>query len=320
MERMKYIFKLYLLLLSLALLASCTERSLELRPEPEPDPEPVAVRLYTGIQTRAAVDAFDGTPLCVACGTATGSYTECWDGVATDNEILLTPVRYYPLDGSPLYLRSFYPPAPLGADGTLVYTLTGEEDLLMSPELAGSQDNPFTMEEERRLTHRHLLTKLSFHLKLDAAETDQYSIRALHLNGLTRQVTLSLLTEELSSDASTLSVTVYDATGDDSGFPFENGAADLPGYVLVQPKAEFTIDLHLAVDNEPAHDLVYTELPVHFEGGSGEGGVAYTVKVDIPDPVSPDPVEISVTATVTSWKDGNGGSGEIVPDKDKSKE
>lgn len=317
MERITYIFKLYPLLLSLALLASCTERSLELRPEPEPGPEPVAVRLYTGIRTRAAVDAFDGTPLCVACGTATGSYAECWDGVATGNEIVLTPVRYYPLDGSPLYLRSFYPPAPLGADGTLVYTLTGEEDLLMSSELVGSQDNPFTVEEERRLTHRHLLTKLSFHLKLDAADTGKYSIRALHLNGLTCQVTLSLLTEELSSDAATLSVTVYDAAGGVSGFPFEDGAADLPGYVLVQPEAEFTIDLHLAVDDNPAHDLVYTELPVRFEDGSGEGGVAYTVKVDIPDPVSPEPVGVSVTATVTSWTDGNGGSGEIVPDKDK---
>lgn len=317
MERMTYIFKLYPLLLSLALLASCTERSLELRPEPEPKPEPVAIHLYTGIQTRAAVDVFDGTPLCVACGTATGNYVECWDGVATDNEIVLTPVRYYPLDGSPLYLRSFYPPAPLSADGMLVYTLTGEEDLLMSSELIGSQDNPFTVDEERRLTHRHLLTKLSFHLKLDAADTNKYNIRALHLNGLTRQVTLSLLTEELSSDATTLSVTVYDATEGGSGFPFEDGAADLPGYVLVQPEAEFTIDLHLAVDDNPAHDLVYKELPVHFEGGSGEGGVAYTVKVDIPDPVSPKPVEVSVTATVTSWRDGNGGSGEIVPDRDK---
>ncbi len=319
MERKISLYKLLLLwlLLPAALLSSCTERSLELRPEPEPEPEPVAIRLYTGIRTRAAVDAFEGTPICVAYGNAPGVYTECWDGVATGNEITLSPARYYPQDGSRVYLRSFYPPAPMNADGTLIYTLTGEEDLLMTSECVGSLDSPFTMDEERQLTHRHLLTQLSFSLKLDVADDGKYSVRALSLNGLTRQVTLSLLTEELSSDVSTLTVTVYEAPADNFGLPFEDGVADLPGYVLVQPEAEFTIDLRLAVDDNPANDLVYTNLPVQFEGGVGEGGVAYTVKVDIPDPVSPAPVEVSATATVTSWKDGNGGSGEIVPDKEK---
>ncbi|MCS3322119.1 hypothetical protein NXW73_14610 [Bacteroides fragilis] len=39
------------------------------------------------------------------------------------------PERYYPSDGSALYLRGYYPPAPLTADGRLTYRLTGEEDL-----------------------------------------------------------------------------------------------------------------------------------------------------------------------------------------------
>lgn len=100
----------------------------------EDTPDPVAIRLYTGIHTRAAVDAFDATPVCIACGTSSGLYTTTWDGIATANEITLTPVRYYPEDGTSLYLRGYYPPVPMAADGTLTFTLTGDEDLLLSGE------------------------------------------------------------------------------------------------------------------------------------------------------------------------------------------
>lgn len=293
-----------------ALQTSCTERSLEVRPEP------VSIHLYTGIQTRAAVDVFDGTPVGVAYGTASGSYTQCWNGVATNNEITLTPVRYYPQDGSPVYLRSFYPPAPMSADGTLNYTLTGEEDLMMTSEQSATQDEPFTADAVKVLIHRHLLTKLSFRLKLDASNPDLYRIRTLQLNGLTQQVTLSLLTEELKCGELTIPVVLYDGSTDGSSFPFEEGVAELPGYILVQPEADFTLNLRLAVDDVPANDLVYEKLPIHFDGGTGEGGIAYTVSVDIPDPVSPKPAEINVTATITSWQGGDSGSGELQPDKD----
>lgn len=300
---------LFSVLLALPLfVSSCTERSLE------PRPELVPIRLYTGIRTRTPVDAFDGTPVCIAYGTASGAYAGCWDGIATGNEITLTPVRYYPADGSTLYLRSFYPPAPLNADGTLNYTLTGEEDLMMTSEQGGSLDAPFTAEESGALTHRHLLTKLGFRLKLDVSNPDRYRIRSLHLNGLAQKVTLSLLTEELHCGDATGAVTVYIAPEDNNGLPFDEGIAELPGYVLVQPGSGFTIDLRLAVDDDPANDLDYTGLPISFEGGSGEAGIAYTVSVDIPDPDSSDPREITATATVSSWQGGSDGSGDLVPD------
>lgn len=286
-----------------ALLVACSHRSDE--------PEPLAIRLYTGIQTRAAVDAFQSTPVGIACGTVSGVYSQCWDGIATDNEITLTPTRYYPQDGSTLYLRSFYPPAPLGEDGTLTYTLTGEEDLMMTSEQNGSQDAPFASDADKVLTHRHLLTKLGFRLKLDADNPEQYRIRSLHLDGLAQEVTLSLLTEELHCSDNTSAVKVYMAAAEDSGLPFEEGVAELPSFVLVQPGAEFTIDLRLAVDDNPENDLNYTDLPISFEGGSGGGGIAYTVSVDIPDPDSLDPVEAKATATVSSWGEGSGGSGDL---------
>ncbi|MCS2345690.1 hypothetical protein NXY01_15965 [Bacteroides fragilis] len=96
--KLKYILKAAFLS---QLLFSCTERSLE----PRPEPEPVPIRLYTGIRTRATVDVFGDTPVCVAYGVRTGQYDGSWDGIATDNEIRLMPERYYPSDGSALYLR-----------------------------------------------------------------------------------------------------------------------------------------------------------------------------------------------------------------------
>lgn len=318
MERKnKYIYAGIRTILAVFLLctASCTERSLEMRPEPVP------IHLYTGIRTRAAMDAFDATSVCIACGTATGSYTECWEGIATDDEIVLTPVRYYPQDGGKLYLRSFYPPAPLNEDGTLTYTLTGEEDLMIASEQRGSLDDPFTADESKTLMHRHLLSKLSFRLQLYATGSGQYKVHTLHLNGLAQQATLSLLTEELRCGGATSSVTVYDAATDaGGGISFEGGVAELPGYVLVQPGAGFTIDMRLVVDDKPENDLIYTDLPIHFESGTGEEGVAYTVSVDIPDPSTSEPEEIKATATVTIWENGSSGSGELVPDGNKNPE
>lgn len=128
--KLKYILKAAFLS---QLLFSCTERSLE----PRPEPEPVPIRLFTGIRTRATVDVFGDTPVCVAYGVRTGQYDGSWDGIATDNEIRLMPERYYPSDGSALYLRGYYPPAPLTADGRLTYRLTGEEDLMLTGEQNG---------------------------------------------------------------------------------------------------------------------------------------------------------------------------------------
>lgn len=147
--KLKYILKAAFLS---QLLFSCTERSLE----PRPEPEPVPIRLFTGIRTRATVDVFGDTPVCVAYGVRTGQYDGSWDGIATDNEIRLMPERYYPSDGSALYLRGYYPPAPLTADGRLTYRLTGEEDLMLTGEQNGSLSAPFGESDSQSLLYRAL--------------------------------------------------------------------------------------------------------------------------------------------------------------------
>lgn len=293
-------------LLLLVFATSCTKRSLDTRPEPVP------IRLYTGIRTRAAVDAFDATPVCVAVGTTSGLYTASWDGIATAGEIALTPVRYYPEDGTPLFLRGYYPPAPMQADGSLSFTLTGEEDLLLSDEQSGSLSSPFTSGSSHVLMYNHLLTKLNFTIHLEGDEEMSFlRLRSLRLHGLAEQVQLNLSTGVLTYGDAAVPVVVYTASEDSEGIPFVSGELRLPDYVLVQPGSGFTLDMVLSIDDDRSHDLVYQDLAIDFEGGSGEGGIAYTVKVSLPTPTLPDPVPVKVTASVTSWQEGDSGSGDI---------
>ena len=289
----------------LAVLSGCTERTLDTRPDPVP------IRLYTDIRTRAAIDAFDDTPVCIACGMASGAYTTGWDAVATAGEIILTPVRYYPEDGSRLYLRGYYPPVPMSADGTLIYNLTGAEDLLLSDEQDGSLATPFTAANNRKLTYSHLLTKLNFIIRLEGNDVSSLRVRFLQLNGLADRVVLTLHTGRLSYDEAAAAIVVYSASADSEGLPFTEGMLQLPGYALVQPKSDFTLDMVISIDDDRSHDFIYNDLPVSFEGGTGEGGVAYTVKVELPAPTFPDPLPVKVTATIVPWETGDSGSGNI---------
>lgn len=284
------------------------------------------IHLYTGIQTRAMIDEFKETAVCIAAGTAAGQYTESWEGIANRSEITLTPQRYYPADGSPLFLRGYHPAAPL-VDGEVTYRLTGQEDLMLSVEQSGSLTNRFTA-EEKPLTYSHLLSQLNFTVRLKGA-TDNYRIRSVHLNGMAASAVVNLFSGEVVPIGTANPVVVYADPGT-GGFPIVDGVATLPGYVLVQPEASLSLDLVLAVDNNPAHDMSFKDLPVEFDGGGTEGGNAYEIEIsfDVPNP-SPDPdptpkpdpvpeepdaenaVKIKITARVTPWGSGENGGVEI---------
>ena len=193
----------------------------------------------------------------------------------------------------------------------MTFTLTGDEDLLLSGEQNGSLSSPFTSDSKGTLVYNHLLTKLSFAIHLEGDDIPSLRVRALQLNGLAGQVTLALQTGALSYGDATVPVPIYSATVDAEGLPFTDGVLQLPGYALVQPQSDFTLDMVIAVDDDRSHDLEYHDLAISFEGGGGEGGIAYTVKVELPTPTFPDPVPVRVTATIVPWEAGDSGSGDI---------
>ena len=285
----------------------------------------VPIRLYTGIQTRAAVDVFDSTPVSIAVGTSAGDYTEHWMGTATEGDILLDPERYYPTDGSALFIRSYHPAAP-HVNGEVRYELTGQEDLMLTDERSGSLSRRFDA-TETPLIHRHLLTQLSFRLRVKGAP-DGYSVHAVKLNGLASVAKVSLSDGEVVPVGETSSVIIY-SSDDGNGIPVVDGVVTLPGFVLVQPKASLTLDMTLAPEGDPASGQDFKDLPVSFGGEGNESGGAYDIEIsleipvdpeepDDPDtpeePKEPDPFEeyqVKITATVTPWKPGNGGNADL---------
>lgn len=274
----------------------CTERSLETRRIP------VAIRLYTGIQSRGAVDRFEGTSVCIAQAVSSGKYTECWDGVATGSEIVLVPTRYYPENGNTLYLRGYYPPASMSVDGELTYTLTGKEDLMVSGECSGSLEKPFLPDSGSNLIFSHLLVKLFFVVEIEGMDSPSYRLRELHVAGLAERARVTLRDATVACDGIAAPISLYEVTEGSDGLTFQGGRVELPGALLVQPGTGFKLDIVLAADDDRENDLSYTDCPVEFEEGEGESGRAYRVKIVLPSPDAPDPVQLRITATVVPWE------------------
>ena len=271
---------------------SCTERALESRP--------AAVRLYTDILARTAVDKFDDTPVCIARATSPGVYAECWDGIAANGEITLVPARYYPADGTSLCLRGYYPPAPIGDGGVVTYTLTGKEDLMASEECTGSRDDPFSPETGKNMIFKHLLAKLSFIVEVKGDFPPGFRLRELSLEGLASSARVTLRDGTLVCEGNAVPVPLYSVPENEEGLLFDGGSVNIPGTLLVQPGAEFTMDIMLSADSDREHDLAYPGCPVEFEEGEVEGGKAYRVKIVLP---SPDPeIQPRITVTVIPWE------------------
>jgi hypothetical protein len=81
---------------------------------------------------------------------------------------------------------------------------------------------------------------------------------------------------------------------DFSGEVVKAGSTLSLGYILIQPKAALTLNLVLARDENPEHDIVLANQPVEFEGGSSETGLSYKLSIKLPndigkeDPDNPD--------------------------------
>lgn len=220
---------------------------------------------------------------------------------------------------------------PSGSDSLLVSldsplyveSVTG---IKVTDERSGSLSRRFDA-TETPLIHKHLLTQLSFRLRVKGAP-DGYSVHAVKLNGLASVAKVSLSDGEVVPVGETSSVIIY-SSDDGNGIPVVDGVVTLPGFVLVQPKASLTLDMTLALEGDPASGQDFKDLPVSFGGEGNESGGAYDIEIsleipvdpeepDDPDtpeePKEPDPFEeyqVKITATVTPWKPGNGGNADL---------
>lgn len=251
----------------LLLFAACTERSLEIRKKPVP------IRLYTSILTRAVVGDFDNTPIRIAYGAVSGHYTEYWDGIATGDEIILTPERYYPEDGSPVYLCSYHPLIPAGSDGMLTCELTGSEDLMAATEISGSLSEPFTRTPEKEFTHVRLLTQLKFKACKRNATGVAGRIYSIRVNEAYSTVSLSLLSmnKPVFSNPTGVTLTPGSGTSEQGVEVPADGSMVAVGELMVPPFSlsdGYTLDVETSFGTIRSLKLV-TDMPEDTDFAAG---------------------------------------------------
>lgn len=284
------------LLASFCLLAGCSRKS-------HHDDALMPIRLATSLQARSAIDIFEDLPVALIAGRQVDDPGETWLGIADGGRITLTPPRYYPQDGSTLYLRGFYPPAEVESN-CVHYDLTGSEDLMFAGVLAGSLSHPFDS-GDRTLAFRHLLVQLNISLSPGENFPTEYRLKSVCINGSSSQATLSLPEGTLSFAGQCAPLFLYRAESHAEGCPLVPGQSVFPGCLLVQPGAALTIDLVFSRDDIPGNDLVINDIPVIFQGGSSETGAAYHVEIRLPVPLYLD-------AVLAEWTDGSNGAGGVV--------
>ena len=275
------------------------------------DEELVPIQLTTSIQARSAIDRFEKTPLSLIVGKQENDLSQLWTGIADGGQIKLTPERYYPTDGSTLYLRGLYPETEI-ENNKAHYSLTGNEDLLFADVLTGSATRPFDS-GNGTLTFRHLLAQLNVTIKAGTDFPTEYRLKSIRINGSSSETTLDLLQGTLSFSTEAAPIYLYYKESHTEGYPLAPNESVSLGSLLVQPGATLTADIVLSRDDVEEHHLVINDIPIKFEGGSSQTGLAYHVEIKIPTP-------LHLSAILTEWTDGRNGTGGITVPGKKTKE
>lgn len=282
-------------ILGFCLLAGCSRKS-------HRDEALTPIRLATSLHARSAIDTFDDLPVALVAGMQADSPDETWTGIADGGRITLTPARYYPQDGSTLYLRGFYPPAE-AENNSVRYTLTGSEDLLYADVQAGSAARPFDSSGSI-LSFRHLLVQLHVTIKAGTGIPSGCRLKSVCINGSAAGAALDLLHGTLSFTGDPSALYLYHAENHEAARPLPPDENIPLGYMLVQPGAALTVNLVLSRSGREEDDLAIDGIPVEFEGGGSQTGLAYKVEINIPVPLSLD-------AVLTEWTDGSSGTGNV---------
>lgn len=261
-------------------------------------PEPVAshmpIRLVTklavsdGGGTRGAISQFGSETIAFAAGSVSGTYSELWEARENAGEAVLLQTRYYPEDGSRLYLRGYYPPEKPGNNG-VAYRLDGSQDILVSNEQSGCLTDMF-WQESKLFTFSHLLTQLLVRVRLSGGYPAGTGLSHLQIDGSHPDMLLDLNKGQLLAVGETKPLAVI---------------PDVP--VMVEPGVALTLD---AVVNLPdGTQRIYKAMPIRFQetDGLSRAGTSYTLIVTL----DMEEENLSISATVSGWTEKEGGETEI---------
>lgn len=161
--------KFMLITITAALLTGCSDHDEDDYPQ---NCHPVEVRAsagVSGIQTKGPVNTDQSITAGFVASATSGDYsTRLWNAAGTftasataSAAFSLTPLQFYPADGSTIYLKGYYPLGTLSGNTVTFSETDGSNDVMISGEASGSKSTSGAL----AFTFNHLLTQLQFTFK-----------------------------------------------------------------------------------------------------------------------------------------------------------
>lgn len=300
MKRYGYIlFGLFCLLIQVG----CTAGEMYGREEETPEQEmPVPVTLRAGSTTRAVVnegDAFEPVLVCSDREDFSGGLR--WQKNATVD--VAGEVAYegetpaYPSLGDNIYVAGLNPQgAILPGDGTAVYTLDANSDLMYAAPLKGNRWDGFRIcgntdaTKDKVMEFNHLLSQVqlaAIRTAKDLAGLNDFRITKVTWKNVATTATVQLKPvvgegeEQVSfSTVATLPSVLYKDKNDETKTVLvtshNEAAPDAVGYALLPPAGSYLADVETSVGT-------FTDLTVKPDEGGFEGGYAHQIVLVLND-------------------------------------
>lgn len=290
--------KVFFAVLASAVMASCSDETKTIEPSGS---EPVAIQMNAGVGNvnvgvRSAVNPGDAFTAQFVASATSGAYdTQLWDtesNIDAAGIVTLATAQYYPIDGSTVYMKGFAP-AATPANEVVTYTITGQEDIMITSEKSGTR----TTTTPLAFTFDHLLTQLKFKVIAgSSAYPANVVLKSLTVNGMQTSASLNLNSGSLTFSGATSNLQVV-ASGN---YAINTTGTSVAELLMVNPGTAITLDI---VINDGTKDIPYNGIAVN--GLTTVKGNSHLITLTF------NTTTVAATAIVAPWTPGDAGDVEI---------
>lgn len=242
---------------TVAAMTACTSESDEINEVVEAK---VPIELNAGVMeitTKAAINKGEAFDAKVIASLTSKTYSTLeWTAADAGNisvnaggTVTFTPTQYYPADGKDIYMVGIAPrPTGTISNGTIDYTITGEQDIMFANEISGSKTKNGKADKE--LAFEHLLTQLKIKVIAENQEAINAwgTITSIDVVDAATVLTLNLndgtIDEATAPEKKNLSL-----QGFTTAMPIPSSIATDAGYSMVLPKTTGNYQLLVKTSN-----------------------------------------------------------------------
>lgn len=285
--------KLVYLALVAIVATSCTK---EEEGTDNPTNSPVEIKLSSGIHevlTKAPVNSGDSITAQFVASTTTGNYsTNAWTATArfkaaatSTDTLSFSPRQYYPIDGSNIYIKGYYPTGSILGNTVTFNGANGTNDVMITAQASGTRAASTPL----NFVFNHLLTQLQFKFVAGAGyDPTGKTVKSVKVK--TQQIPSTL---DLNTGTITYSLGDATITGN---YTISSAGVTAPDCPMVKP-GELIILSITNSDNITYPDISFTPVQLTtLAGNSHLITITFNHK------------EITATVSVTDWVSGGGGS------------